>query len=248
VRLAFAVAAHLDSEILIVDEVLAVGDAEFQAKCLEKMGDISKGGGRTVLFVSHNLGSISQLCSKTILLKNGILFDIGNTEKIINRYLDIGNSPKAIIKKNNFGEENYFEMLNMTDRSLGQKYEYKFDEEICINVMLKTSQNTSSLELAMRLLDKYKRPVFTIHHPIIDQISETNKSVELLVVIPKKFITPNVYSWTICINQPGVKFFDLHEDVLSFSVLDTGSDFARYDGQDYGMVFPDYTVHEIGNK
>ena len=71
VRLAFAVAAHLESEILIVDEVLAVGDAEFQRKCLGKMGDVSRGQGRTVLFVSHNMAAIKQLCSKGIVLSNG---------------------------------------------------------------------------------------------------------------------------------------------------------------------------------
>ena len=71
VRLAFAVAAYLESEILIVDEVLAVGDAEFQKKCLGKMGDVSKNQGRTVLFVSHNMAAIQNLCSKGILLKNG---------------------------------------------------------------------------------------------------------------------------------------------------------------------------------
>ena len=73
VRLAFAVAAHLESEILIVDEVLAVGDAEFQKKCLGKMGEVSKGEGRTVLFVSHNMGAIQSLCNKAMLLKNGVI-------------------------------------------------------------------------------------------------------------------------------------------------------------------------------
>jgi lipopolysaccharide transport system ATP-binding protein len=82
VRLAFAVAAHLESEILIVDEVLAVGDAEFQKKCLGKMGDVSLGEGRTVLFVSHNMAAVKELCNKGILLKNGQISysgDIGNT-------------------------------------------------------------------------------------------------------------------------------------------------------------------------
>jgi ABC-type polysaccharide/polyol phosphate transport system ATPase subunit len=88
VRLAFAVAAHLESEILIVDEVLAVGDAEFQKKCLGKMGDITKGEGRTVLFVSHNMGSINQLCQKSILLKNGLLQNLGKTNDIIDIYLN----------------------------------------------------------------------------------------------------------------------------------------------------------------
>jgi lipopolysaccharide transport system ATP-binding protein len=86
VRLAFAVAAHLEPEILIVDEVLAVGDAEFQKKCLGKMKDVS-GQGRTVLFVSHNMGAIQSLCSKSIYLKNGTIQQTGETDKIINYYL-----------------------------------------------------------------------------------------------------------------------------------------------------------------
>jgi len=87
VRLAFAVAAHLESEILIVDEVLAVGDAEFQKKCLGKMGDVSKGEGRTVLFVSHNMGSIRQLCNSAMLLDNGNLKKQGTVEETLSLYL-----------------------------------------------------------------------------------------------------------------------------------------------------------------
>ena len=101
VRLAFAVAAHLESEILIVDEVLAVGDAEFQKKCLGKMGEVSKGEGRTVLFVSHNMASISQLCNKAILLNNGKLDYFDYATSTINEYLKIDNSqPEAIFKVN----------------------------------------------------------------------------------------------------------------------------------------------------
>ncbi len=87
VRLAFAVAAHLESEILIVDEVLAVGDIEFQKKCLGKMQDISKGQGRTVLFVSHNMGAINQLCNRGILLKSGQIIDDGTTAQIVKSYM-----------------------------------------------------------------------------------------------------------------------------------------------------------------
>jgi ABC-type polysaccharide/polyol phosphate transport system ATPase subunit len=88
VRLAFAVAAHLESEILIVDEVLAVGDAEFQKKCLGKMGEVSKGEGRTVLFVSHNMGAVKKLCNKGILLNNGKVNAIGDSNYIISTYLN----------------------------------------------------------------------------------------------------------------------------------------------------------------
>jgi lipopolysaccharide transport system ATP-binding protein len=87
VRLAFAVAAHLEPDILIIDEVLAVGDAEFQKKCLGKMDEITKKEGRTILFVSHNMGAISQLCEKTILLKGGQIEKIGRTSEVINEYL-----------------------------------------------------------------------------------------------------------------------------------------------------------------
>jgi lipopolysaccharide transport system ATP-binding protein len=87
VRLAFAVAAHLQPETLIIDEVLAVGDAAFQHKCLGKMGDVAKGG-RTVLFVSHNMAAISSLCTRAMLLDSGALVATGLPKQIVDRYLD----------------------------------------------------------------------------------------------------------------------------------------------------------------
>jgi lipopolysaccharide transport system ATP-binding protein len=87
VRLAFAVAAHLENEILIIDEVLAVGDAEFQKKCLGKIGDVSKAEGRTVLFVSHNMSAINELCTSGILLENGTISFKGASNEIVNKYL-----------------------------------------------------------------------------------------------------------------------------------------------------------------
>ena len=96
VRLAFAVAAHLEPEILIVDEVLAVGDAEFQKKCLGKMKDVS-GQGRTVLFVSHNMVAVKDLCSKAFFLERGTMGGIGETNRIINNYLS--NSFTNVVEK-----------------------------------------------------------------------------------------------------------------------------------------------------
>jgi lipopolysaccharide transport system ATP-binding protein len=92
VRLAFAVAAHLEPEILVVDEVLAVGDAEFQKKCLGKMNDVSQKEGRTVLFVSHNMGAISSLCNKAILLNNGQVEASDVTGVIISKYFSNSSS------------------------------------------------------------------------------------------------------------------------------------------------------------
>lgn len=87
VRLAFAVAAHLEPEILVVDEVLAVGDAQFQKKCLGKMGEVAKGG-RTVLFVSHNMAAVEALCSRCVLIHNGKLKSFGPTSTVMNDYIE----------------------------------------------------------------------------------------------------------------------------------------------------------------
>ena len=95
VRLAFAVAAHLEPDILVIDEVLAVGDAEFQKKAIGKMQDISQGDGRTVLFVSHNMAAVKSLCTRAIVLENGISVFEGNIDEAVDFYL---NSEKAIVK------------------------------------------------------------------------------------------------------------------------------------------------------
>jgi lipopolysaccharide transport system ATP-binding protein len=105
VRLAFGVAAHLEPEILIVDEVLAVGDAEFQKKAIGKMQDVSRGEGRTVLFVSHNMAAIRSLCNKAILMKNGKIELEGSTELVAARYL-----------KGENAKEGFFEISDSTEK------------------------------------------------------------------------------------------------------------------------------------
>lgn len=116
VRLAFAVAAHLESEILIVDEVLAVGDADFQKKCLGKMGDVSKGEGRTVLFVSHNMASIKSLCTTGILLENGYLKKTGSVSSVIDSYF-IGETIETDGTRSNIPEKSkgYFTKWEIVD-------------------------------------------------------------------------------------------------------------------------------------
>jgi lipopolysaccharide transport system ATP-binding protein len=94
VRLAFAVAAHLEPEILIIDEVLAVGDAQFQKKCLGKMGDVATKEGRTILFVSHNMSAIADLCAKAIYLESGMIKKFGSTDAVIPMYLESSTTAK----------------------------------------------------------------------------------------------------------------------------------------------------------
>ena len=112
VRLAFAVAAHLEPDILIVDEVLAVGDAEFQKKAIGKMQDVSREGGRTVLFVSHNMSSIKRLCTSAVLLQNGQIVETGTTSFVIDKYLS--NNPDSYITESSPKNENKdIEVLNV---------------------------------------------------------------------------------------------------------------------------------------
>jgi ABC-type polysaccharide/polyol phosphate transport system ATPase subunit len=117
VRLAFAVAAHLESEILIVDEVLAVGDAEFQKKCLGKMDDVSKGDGRTILFVSHNMSSIKSLCNKGFLLNNGELVgtmdEIGQTIRQYQYLTDNNHELCHYWNVSKLSKDGHFEIINV---------------------------------------------------------------------------------------------------------------------------------------
>lgn len=124
VRLGFAVAAHLEPEILVVDEVLAVGDAEFQKKAIGKMKDVSRGNGRTVLFVSHNMAAVKSLCSRGVLLKNGFIEKIGDVDSIVSDYLRGGSTLAnhkvwAIPVITGGG----FELLEIGVRPKGGKYE-----------------------------------------------------------------------------------------------------------------------------
>ena len=106
VRLAFAIAAHLEPEILIIDEVLAVGDAQFQKKCLGKMSDVSKSDGRTVLFVSHNMGAVRQLCTRCILIDKGRLVKNSDSNSVVDFYLN------SIYEENELPEKVFQDDLN----------------------------------------------------------------------------------------------------------------------------------------
>lgn len=140
VRLAFAVAAHLESEILIVDEVLAVGDAEFQKKCLGKMKDVSNKEGRTVLFVSHNMGSISELCKRSILLEKGTIIFDADTNSTLKRYLysDTQSNNSILESTNRTGNLDVkFASLNFTN-SNNEIIDYVSNELVNINLSLES--------------------------------------------------------------------------------------------------------------
>jgi lipopolysaccharide transport system ATP-binding protein len=247
VRLAFAVAAHLEPEILVIDEVLAVGDAQFQKKCLGKMEDVSKQAGRTVLFVSHNMGVVAQLCNRAILIDSGRVVAEGKTSAVIDRYISqFNDNDSSIIQEPRIGE-NLFAKAAMIGVDGNNCTEFRFDEEILIEFELFLDSFSSDLELAMRLLDRHKNSVFTIHERVEPHYDPATKLARIGIAISSEFITPGTYSWLMCINHPGVTAHDLKNDVLSFRVSESGSPFARYEGADYGSVFARYSVRRLAS-
>lgn len=151
VRLAFAVAAHLESEILIVDEVLAVGDAEFQKKCLGKMGDISKGEGRTVLFVSHNMAAVKTLCTKGIVLENGKLIFADTADKCVDYYSNIAvNTNNNMQKHSSFNNKIEVITTNLFSKNnlifSGQSID--LGDSIEIYIKIKINEDINDLSLA----------------------------------------------------------------------------------------------------
>jgi lipopolysaccharide transport system ATP-binding protein len=159
VRLAFAVAAHLEPDILIIDEVLAVGDAQFQKKCLGKMEDVSKNEGRTLLFVSHNLLSVSSLCNKGILLNDGkIVFD-GDAKQAINKYIEFNRditSISLIERDDRIGEGSLMFQKVWLENEEGEIINtIKSGEsiQIVLEYITNTDKNHSNLSVACALKD-----------------------------------------------------------------------------------------------
>ena len=149
VRLAFAVAAHLDPEILVVDEVLAVGDAEFQKKCLGKMDDVSKKEGRTVLFVSHNMAAVRQLCTKGILLRNGALVFNGGTEETINEYLSTNRNPNFsnhIVRKEDVNSKVSIKELFIYKNDVLSDGLYNAGDKLTVKIKIKYQQEPNDFE------------------------------------------------------------------------------------------------------
>ena len=158
VRLAFAVAAHLEPEILIIDEVLAVGDAEFQKKCLGKMDEVSKNEGRTVLFVSHNMGAIDALCSRGITLNDGNVLFIGNVSESISKYYN---------KVKNTDERRNLEKIDLSNHP-NKKYSSNYGlQTVRIKVNGKetnslTSGDSLEMEFYYKLQEHILNPVLGI--------------------------------------------------------------------------------------
>jgi lipopolysaccharide transport system ATP-binding protein len=245
VRLAFAVAAHLEPEILIVDEVLAVGDAEFQKKCLGKMDEVSKTG-RTILFVSHQMGMLAQLCESCILLEKGNLKEQGKTENIVDTYLNQRRNGSSYHYDENqvTGKNAYFIYQKMVDDYGNEIAEITNETSIILESKIRVENFHAGIEIAFSLQNRIKGRIFTINVPL-GQVIENNEREKIIrLEIPSGIIVPNLYSWISAIHIPGSQSIDVLADECDFFIRDVGSEFARYEGVDYGCVkLSQYKIH-----
>ncbi|HEY9876757.1 MAG TPA: ABC transporter ATP-binding protein [Candidatus Obscuribacterales bacterium] len=241
VRLAFGVAAHLEPEILIVDEVLAVGDAQFQKKCLGKMGDVASQEGRTVLFVSHQMGSIAQLCKKAILLSKGSVVQEGDTQEVIDYYLSEASaeSNNGYTASSNSDKEICITKVQALNLEGKITYNFTHKEPILIAIECTINQWVSNTVMGFFVTDQKGRKVFTNNNTEWNNINENNQKIYTSVTLPCNFLVPGQYVFTFAISVQHQRSIDWVEDALTITIIDGGSVFSSYEGYDYGCVFAD---------
>jgi lipopolysaccharide transport system ATP-binding protein len=227
VRLAFAVAAYLEPEILIVDEVLAVGDAEFQKKCLGRMKDVSVNDGRTVLFVSHNLYAINQLCMSSILLKNGSIMQIGKTQKVLEMYSSILNENFDF--KNPAPSNNCILEIDLLNTNGIKKGEFLFSEEIRIRYKIKVEDWKAGLTIGFNLYDSFEVHLFTAEHQIsADKISSFDDNVILCCSIPSYFLMEGSYKIVSALHIPNKEIIHQPIQDIKLVIINDESSLSKY--------------------
>lgn len=250
VRLAFAVSAFLEPEILIVDEVLAVGDAEFQKKCLGRMEDVSRNDGRTILFVSHNMAAVSNLCNNSIFMRNGTLHSMGPTEHIIEEYISFGKQNSGEITGEDIiytrkCSQAYFTAISLLS---GNEITSSVDIKKDITVRLEYTVTTDNAVIypSVHLLDNIGTIIFaTFNGPsatigVDDNFGKPlkiGKYVSVLI-IPGNFLNEKAYSINAFLVPLDVNDMAIVEDALSFAVTDTGEMRKEYGGDWTGLIRP----------
>ena len=225
VRLGFAIAAHLEPEILVVDEVLAVGDAEFQKKAIGKMQDVSKGGDRTVLFVSHNMGSVRRLCKKGILLENGSVKFEGNINDTIENYLS-----DQIIQSSFDGIDGDEKILYLKQAIVKPLMGDTFYNSLPIEIkfQIKVVKNISSLVVGFNLYSSYQYPLARADYNDIDgKTSLEPGEYDLTFIIPPYSLSNGDYRIIFDVAERNVKCYTTEKSELTFSVVQGKDNFGN---------------------
>lgn len=247
VRLAFAVAAFLEPEILVIDEVLAVGDAEFQKKAIGKMQDISKGEGRTVLFVSHNMAAVKSLCTKGIVMENGNIVFTGEIEKAISEYLNLNNDVGSFKRyKSSEGPSSEIIRLLETEvvnEKLENKSDYFINESVGIRIKFEILIETDDLVLGLNLYNNEETHILSSHQK--DQILNYGIGIyQTIVWFPNNFLSEGIHFCGVAaMSYKGVFRVHFHDiNKFCFNIIDEFStSTARgtsYKGKFPGIVRP----------
>jgi len=223
-RLAFSVAAHLEPEILLIDEVLAVGDLEFQKKCLGKMEEVSKMDGRTILFVSHNMSYIAGLCDKALLLDKGNLICEGNTSAVISEYI---NRSRGNQLSGSFDQPVSAPVRLLSVKSVNEAGEsvesFAADESIGLEMEYEVLEEGHVLWLGYNLHNQEGVNIFDTHSVNTSQYQEAHLPGKYKAVarIPAHFLNTGMYFTSCAIFNHLKQVVHLHEkDVLVFHVHD----------------------------
>ncbi len=236
VRLAFAVAAHLEPDILIVDEVLAVGDSEFQKKCLGKMQDVA-GGGRTVLFVSHNIGAVTTLTKRCVLLVAGRLLHDGPTSVTLERYLEHTHSTVQTYEApaQTTPRTHLRRVTTVTSEAAGVQAALR---PLTIRIELALAEPLPIGVLVLSLINQFQQIVAQTHlEPIAPLLS--GGGAELVCHFPSLRLAPGSYSVSIGLGErPGGRVLDQVNEVCGFEVARLGKGEGAWN-QDGGLYLED---------
>lgn len=239
VRLAFAVAAHLESEILIVDEVLAVGDAEFQKKCLGKMGEVSKGEGRTVLFVSHNMAAVKALCDKGIVLQNGEVIVNDDASKAVSYYLT---GQKKQMNQMIFGseyEKTLFKLNEINIKNIDSQIDDALDEnkilELNTSIFIKEE---GTYHFTYHLHNELGEDMFSFSHSNITLLKKGDNNI--VCQFPQNFFQSGRFFLSLFIIKDRKTAVFKERDIFSFRVVDSGRELGTYMGREPGFIRPQF--------
>ena len=238
-RLAFAVAAFLENEILIIDEVLAVGDAEFQKKCMRKMGDVSKSG-RTILFVSHNMSAIAQLCASSVFLVNGRLKQTGATKDVIASY----------INQNTAGEESAFNPQNRLgpgavkiDNLILNKGELLSGEQMVLEFCLSKKVPVHAVHLDFRIDNHFGEKCVWISDKLMQKPTQEQLADKIIYQIPRLNLNVGLYYITYCLFVNN-EVQDMADNCMGFEVLENNFYPSwKFPPKEQANVLADFTTH-----
>ncbi|MEI9807423.1 MAG: ABC transporter ATP-binding protein [Bacteroidota bacterium] len=234
-RLAFAVAAHLEPEVLLIDEVLAVGDMEFQKKCMGKMEEVSRQHGRTILFVSHNLKAINDICSRAVWMDNGKIKIDDTVNTVTTKYIEslhTGNTKITRPATQLTGAININD-ISILDAHHENKNIFTPGEKIGIAISLSNLSWTKnfSVGLALNTLSKGRILTDTIQLPAMDISSSIKKMIAWL---PAEYLTPNTYIIDISVMNDNSGILDIVTDAAGFEIAITNTKFENLE-YDYGV-------------